>query len=154
LENQRENHSADDFEPANSASDLGPRYLTTRGAAVYLGLGEEAKDGVPTIGSRYQSGCGIVTLTMRVDRSGALVGDDGHAVGWIDLARLNTVEFPLVERADPLAPALQRLEKWRAQGKGPPSFKLGPARGDEVLYAIDELDEWMDRHRREQRRAG
>jgi hypothetical protein len=121
---------------------------------VYLGLGEEAKDGVPTIGSRYQCFGRIATLKMRVDKSGALVGEDGLSIVWVDLARLGSSEFPLIEAADPLAPALQRMEKWRAKGRGPQFIKLGDARGEPVFYRPEDLDAWMNAHVVEHRRAG
>jgi hypothetical protein len=154
LLSQLENHASLESHAANSAEEYGPKYLSTRRAAVYLGLGEEAKDGVPTIGSTYRNADRIVTLKMIVGNTGALVGDDGHALGWVDLARLDSPDFPLVSAADPLGPALQRMEKWRLKGKGPRCFKLGPARGEQVFYAVDDLDQWMAMHRNEHRRAG
>lgn len=139
---------------ANSATNTEAVYLSTRQAVVYLGLGEDPKDGVPVVGSTYERRGRIVTLVMRVGTRGALSGGNPHSRRWVDLARLGTDEFPLVKAADPLAPGLQRLEKWRMAGKGPRFHKLGPARGDEVFYARADLNEWMERHRREHRRAG
>jgi hypothetical protein len=141
-------------EAANSTTAMEARYLSTRQAVVYLGLGEDPKDGVPAVGSTYERRGRIVTLMMRVGTRGALSGGNPHSRRWVDLARLGTPEFPLVKAADPLDAGLQRLEKWRAQGKGPRFHKLGNARGDEVFYARADLDEWMERHRREHRRAG
>jgi hypothetical protein len=151
---QRENQAQPPVQPANSATATGAGYLTTRGAVVYLGLGEEAKDGIPVVGSTYRHGNRIVTLAKIRGLNASLDGEDGLTIGWVDLARLGTAEFPLVEAVDPLKPGLKLLEHWRWRGYGPTYIKHGDGRGGRISYAVSDLDEWMRRDRIESKRAG
>ena len=54
---------------------------------------------------------------------------------------LTTVELAELCRTSP-----ETVRFWRHVGKGPRSFKLGR----KVLYAIQDVEQWLDEHRIEQ----
>lgn len=140
-------------ECANIATTNGAIYLTSRGAAVFLGLGEES-DGSPTVGSLYRLDGQVVELTTKVGTQGLLAPRGKNEPGqWVDLARLGT-DIELMRWADPLGRAIERLVQMRSQGRGPRYFKPHKHKGSPVFYRVADLVSWMEDSEAEIRRAG